>query len=225
MGKIGADGVSSVSTALNMGLDLFLGNKDKTTSDADRYVDELLSVIKKLEAGEEVSQTAAAERKETVGDGIALYMQQKLLSLGPKFDIFDKENKPVYHVEGSITGLNFSVQKDGKEVFKIKKKLLAIMPEYTIIWGSEEVGKLKKKFKLTKPELVGTLKGKDLKISGDLMGFDFDLLLGGDTIGHVDTDWSFWKDSYRIRVFDESMQDMVVALAIICDNVSDQEHS
>ena len=69
------------------------------------------------------------------------------------------------------------------------------------------------------------MNGKELKIAGNIMGFDFDIQVGGDTIGHVDTDRSFWGDCYRIRVFDESQQDIVAALAIICDNVSDQETS
>ena len=225
MGKIGANGVSSAATALNMGLNMFLERSDEGSAAADRYVDELLSVVKKLEAGEEVTETSAAKTQATVGDGIALYMKQKMLSIKPKFDIFDKDEKPVYHVEGDITRLNFSIQRDGKEVLKLKKKLVAIMPEYTILQENTEVAKIKKKLKLTKPELNGTVNGKELKIAGDIMGFDFDIKVGDDTIGHVDTDRSFWGDCYRIRIFDESQQDMVAALTIICDNVSDQEHS
>ncbi len=225
MGKIGADGVSSVSTALSMGLDMFLGHKDEGTSAADRYVDELLEVIKKLESGESVTESAAATTQASVGEGKALYMKQKAISLTPKFDIFDQNETTVYHVDGDITRLNFSIQKDGTEVLKLKKKLVAIMPEYTVFQGSTEVAKIKKKFKLTKPELSGTVNGKELKIAGDLLGFDFDLQLGGASIGYVDTDRTIWSDCYRIRIFDESLQDIVVALAIICDNVSDQEHS
>ncbi len=225
MGKIGADGVSSAATALNMGLNMFLERSDENSSAADRYVDELLSVVKKLEAGEEVTETSAAKTKETVGDGIALYMKQKWISIKPKLDIFDKDEKTVYHIEGDITRLNFSIQREGTEVLKLKKKLVAIMPEYTILQGNTEIAKIKKKLKLTKPELNGTVNGKELKIAGNIMGFDFDIQVGGETIGHVDTDKSFWGDCYRIRVFDESQQDIVAALAIICDNVSDQETS
>ncbi len=225
MGKIGADGVSSAATAINMGLNMFLERSDESSSAADRYVDELLAVIKKLEAGEEVTESSEAERKAEVGDGIALYMKQKWISIKPKLDIFDKDEKTVYHIEGDITRLNFSIQREGTEVLKLKKKLVAIMPEYTILQGNTEIAKIKKKLKLTKPELTGTVNGKELKIAGNILGFDFDIKVGDVTIGHVDTDRSFWGDCYRIRVFDESQQDIVAALAIICDNVSDQETS
>ncbi|MCR5279933.1 MAG: LURP-one-related family protein, partial [Lachnospiraceae bacterium] len=183
MGKIGADGVSSVTSALNMGLDLFLGSKDEGTSTADRAVDELLGVIKKLEAGETVTESTAATVETSTGSAICLYMKQKVLAIKPKFDIFDQNENTVYHVEGDITRLSFSIQKSGMEVLKLKKKLVAIMPEYTIEKGGKEIAKIKKKFKLTSPELNGTVEGQELKIAGDIMGFDFDILVGDKAIG------------------------------------------
>ena len=225
MGKIGADGVSSASTALNMGLDLFLGHKDEGTSKADRAVDELLEVIKKLENGENVTEsTPSAPANTFTGEQIELYMKQKAISLKPKFDIFDRNEQTVYHVEGDLARLNFSIQRSGTEVLKLKKKLIALMPEYSIEQNRNEIAKIKKKFKLTNPELNGQINGEALKIVGDLMGFDFDIQVGGTVIGHVDTDRTVWSDCYRITILDESRQDLVIALAIICDNVADQEN-
>lgn len=223
MGKIGTDGVNSAKTALSQGLDMFLGHKDEGTSKADRAVDELLEVIKKLEAGEEVTESAAAGPVNTFnGEAISYYMKQKAISVKPKFDIFDDNQSVVYHVEGAVTRLSFSIQKNGNEVLKLKKKMVAIMPEYSVEKGGQEIARIKKKLKLTKPELDGNVNGQELKISGDMLGFDFDILVGGKTIGHVDTDCTFWSDTYRISIFDESQQDLMIALAIICDNVVDQ---
>ena len=223
MGKIGTDGVSSMQTALSGGLDLFLGHKDAGTSNADRAVTELSEIVKKLESGEAVTASSTVSSVNTsTGDAVEFFMKQKAISLKPKFDIFDKGEAPVYHVEGDLPRLNFSIQKNGAEVLKMKKKLIAIMPEYSIIINSAEIGKLKKKIKLTNPELVGTINGKELKIVGDLMGFDFELQVGGVTIGHIDTAQTIWQDCYRIRILDESYQDIMIALAIICDNVVDQ---
>ena len=226
MGKIGAGGSSNMVSALNMGMNMFMGGKDQNTSTADRAVDELLGVVKKLENGEAVTESVAAEPAATsTGEEIALYMKQKLIAVKPKFDIFDANENTVYHVEGDLPRLNYSVQKNGTEVLKIKKKLVAIMPEYTIVQGAAEVAKLKKKLKFTNPELTGTVNGKELVIKGDLLGYDFDIQVGGNTIGHVDTDRTLWTDCYRIRIYDESMQDMVATLAVICDMVHDQENN
>ncbi|MBR4515178.1 MAG: hypothetical protein IKO61_09875 [Lachnospiraceae bacterium] len=225
MGKIGTDGVGGGKMALNMGLDMFLGHKDKGTSDADRAVDELLEVIKKLESGEEVTGSTVAQPTNTAtGSAIELFMKQKAISLKPKFDIFDMNETPVYHIEGDMPRLNFSIQKNGTEKLKLKKKLVAIMPEYTILQGGSECAKIKKKLKFAKPELNGTVNGKELKIVGDILGFDFDIQVGGATIGHIDIARTVWSDCYRISIKDESMEAFVVALAIIVDNIADKDN-
>ncbi len=223
MGKIGTSGVSSMTAALSGGLDMFLGHKDEGTSNADRAVTELSEIVKKLESGEAVSASSTVTSVNTsTGEAVEFFMKQKAISIKPKFDIYDRSEAPVYHVEGDLPRLNFSIHKNGIEVLKLKKKLIAVMPEYSLFLNGSEIGKLKKKIKLTNPELVGTINGKDLKIVGDLMGFDFELQVGGTTIGHIDTAQTIWQDCYRIRILDESYQDIMIALAIICDNVVDQ---
>ncbi len=225
IGKIGSEGVSSASTALDAGLSMFLDHKSAEESKADRAVDELLEVIKKLEEGETVTEsTTSAPANTATGEAIELFMKQKAISIKPKFDIFDQNQNVVYHVEGDITRHNFSIQREGSEVIKMKKKLISIMPEYALEQNGEKIGSLKKKFKLTQPEVNGMIKGQDLQIAGDLLGFDFDICLGGRTIGHVDTARTIWSDCYRIAIFDAHLKDIVIALAIICDNVSDQEN-
>ncbi len=224
MGKIGTDGVSSGSTAFSAGLDMMFGGKDEGTAKADRAVDELLSVVQKLESGEEVSQSAAAGPANTAsGEAETIFMKQKL-TITNKFDLFDMNEETVYHVEGGLTGLDFSVQRNGQEVLEIKKKMVAVMPSYTIVKNKEEIGKLKKKMRFTNPEVSGTINGKELTIRGDLLGFDFDIQLGGTTIGHVDKDLGHWTDCFRIQIFDSSQRDIMAAMAIICDNVVDQDN-
>lgn len=226
MGKIGTDGVSGLQSAFSGGLNMLLGHKDKGTSDADRAVSELSEIVKKLENGETVSSSSTVSSVNTSsGAAVEFFMKQKAISLKPKFDIFDNSQSPVYHVEGDLPRLNFSIQKDGTEVLKLKKKLIAIFPEYTITANGQEIGKLKKKMKFTNPELSGTVRGKELKIVGDLFGFDYDLQVGGVTIGHIDTAQTFWQDCYRIGILNEEYQDIMIALAIICDNVVDSENN
>ena len=109
-------------------------------------------------------------------------------------------------------------------MLKIKKKMVAVMPSYTIEKSKSEIGKLKKKMKFTNPEVNGTINGKELVINGDFLGYDFDIQLGGATIGHVDNDMGHWTDCFSIRIFDSAARDIMVAMAIICDNVVDQDN-
>lgn len=224
MGKVGTDGVSSGASAFSMGLDMMFGGKSENTAKADRAVDELMKVIQKLESGEEVSQTTeAAPAKTVTGEAESLFMKQKL-TITNKFDIFDQNEATVYHVDGDLTGLSYSIKRNGEEVLKIKKKMIAVMPSYTIEKNKDEIGKLKKKMKFTNPEVNGTINGKEVVIAGDLLGYDFDIQLGGTTIGHVDKDMAHWTDCFRIQIFDSSARDIMIAMAIICDNVVDQDN-
>ncbi|MBQ9484228.1 MAG: hypothetical protein IJU82_08560 [Ruminiclostridium sp.] len=45
------------------------------------------------------------------------------------------------------------------------------------------------------------------------------------TTGHIDTAQTVWQDCYRIKVLNEDYQDIMIALAIICDNVVDSENN
>ena len=221
-GKIGTDGVSSANTAVNYGLDAFLGHKDEAASQADHAVDEIAEILSSLEKGEEVTESKVSlSIKTESGEVLEFYMKQKAISLKPKFDMFDENEQVVYHVEGDMTRLNFSIQENGTEVAKLKKKPIPVAPEYVIYEGGKEIGKIKKKIKLTNPELTGTLNGKDVHIVGSLMGTDFDIQAGSVTIGQVDTTSQAWSDVYRVKVFDESYKAVMAAITIICDNVVD----
>lgn len=224
MGKIGTDGTDSTVTAMQMESELITGSKDEESSFADRAVDELLEVIKKLENGENITITDEAMPADTAtGEPISLYMEQKLFSLRPRFDVFDKEKNVVFHVEGDITSHSFSIQQDGREVLKLKRKIAKILDEYILIRDEETIGELKKRFRIVNPEVSGTVNDAELRVVGDLMGIDYDIKIGGRAVAHVDQDKAHWSDCYRISIKDEDVQDIVIALAVICDHVSDKD--
>ena len=201
-----------------------MGSKDEENSYADRAVDELLEVVKKLENGEYITITDEAMPANTAtGEPISLYMEQRLFSLRPRFDVFDGEKNVVFHVEGDITSHSFSVQQGGTEVLKLKRKIAKIMDEYVLVRNGETIAELKKKFRIVNPEVSGTVNGAELSIMGDLMGIDYDIKIGGRTVAHVDEDKAHWADCYRISIRDEDVQAIVIALAVICDHVSDKD--
>lgn len=211
--------------AKEMGVSLLIGTltgndgltaQAKDEAVADRAVDELADVIKQLlETGHAQSNVATSRYPS-----VKLYMRQKVLSIKDKYSICDETERPVYWVKGSLIGLSFAMEyADGSDVFTIKKKLVSLMPEYTIIQGrNNEIAHLKKKLKLTRPEIVGKVNGQELEIKGDMTGYHFSIALGGMVVGNVDTERLTWGDCYSIEVLDPRMTDLVVAIAVICDN-------
>ena len=222
MGSIG-DYEAVLYEHVSLKYDLFV-RVDGKNINADHAVDELAEVLVSLENGEEITESrVSASMKTADGKAIEFYMKQKAISLKPKFDMFDENQNVVYHVEGDVTRLNYSIRKDGVEVVKLKKKPVVVPPEYVICVGGKDIGKIKKKIKLTSPELKGTLNGQDFHIAGNLMGSDFDIKVGSLTIGRIDTSSQVVNDEYRVMVFDESYKDIMAAITIICDDVVDAE--
>lgn len=188
----------------------------KDTAEADRAVDELTDLIKQyLENGAMFTRVVNAY----TGASTKFYMRQKVLSIKDKYSICTADETPVYWVAGNLLGLSFNVQTaDGNDIFTIKKKMVSITPEYTLLEGKKEIGHIKKKIRLTRPEISGEINGEELTIKGDMSGYHFSISLNGMVVGNVDTERLTWGDCYSIEVLDESKKDLIVAVAVICDN-------
>lgn len=221
IGRVYSQGVNAGLGALKeAGIMALTGSlaQNSATSAADRAVDELDEIIKKLLNGEEVTESNVSISTSS-GNSIKLYMRQKVFTIRDKYSICDLDETPVYYVKGNITGLGFSIQyADGSDIMTIKKKLVAITPEYTLFEGNENIGHIKKKIKLGRAEIQGEVKGQPIMIKGDMVGHSFNIFLNGKAVGNVDTARLTWGDCYSIEVLDESVKDLVVTIAVICDN-------
>lgn len=203
---------------------LYDGVENKSAMTSDRAVDELYDVITQLIAtGSAQSKVVSAANGG--GETISYYMKERLLSIPVKYDIYDADEKPVYNVKGALTGLSYDVfRANGEQIFTIKKKI-AIMPEYVLMQGKEKIGELKKKIKLSRPEIAGEINGKQVSIKGSMMAFSFSIELDGRIVGAVDKKQMIWGDAFGVDIYDESIKDIVVAIAVICDNVIDRASS
>ena len=181
---------------------------------ADRAVDELYEVIVNME------KTGVVSNKSFKTTKVKLYMSQKILSIKEKYSICKEDETPVYWVQGNLTRLNYNIEDaNGNNIMEIKKKLVAIMPEYKLVKDGQVIGALKKKLKFTRPVILGEVSGENIEIKGDLSGFHFSIKSNDIVIGDVDTERLTWGDVYSIDIKDEEKQDLVVAIAIIVDNV------
>ncbi len=192
------------------------------TSKADRAVDEVYEVLCNVLS----APAGSGATGQTVVNGAAktaeikYYMRQKIVSIKDRYSICLEDETPVYWVEGNLVSLNYKIlDATEAECLQIKKKLVSIMPEYTIVQGNSAIGTLKKKIKLTRPEVSGSINGKPITILGDLNGLSFSIKAGDSVIGAVDTVRLTWGDCYSIEVMDTAWKDIVVAIAIVVDNV------
>lgn len=226
--KIQMGGVVTESIGKNLlkqvGIGLLTGNfaGSKDNAESDRAVEELYKVVVQLVGGQPVENITS-----NVSTGIekSFYMEQKVFSLTAKYNIYLEDKTPVYFIQSDLTHLNYTICREDTEIFKLKKKLIALLPEFSIFEDGSEIGHLKKKLKLTKPEIVGEIKGKNVCLKGDVFGNNYEIEFDGKVVATVDTAVLTWGDCYRIKVREDSLQDYVMIFAVIIDNVIDAENS
>ena len=226
--KIQMGGVVTESIGKNLlkqvGIGLLTGNfaGSKDNAESDRAVEELYKVVVQLVGGQPVENITS-----NVSTGIekSFYMEQKVFSITAKYNIYLEDKTPVYFIQSDLTHLNYTICREDTEIFKLKKKLIALLPEFSIFEDGSEIGHLKKKLMLTKPEIVGEIKGKNVCLKGDVFGNNYEIEFDGKVVATVDTAVLTWGDCYRIKVREDSLQDYVMIFAVIIDNVIDAENS
>lgn len=214
MGSVAAPGNTGKFVLKELGASILTDAQSEDAAKAQRAVDELYEVVKGL------VETGVVENKSVQDDGIELYMQQKVLTIKDKYSICTLEEEPVYWVEGNLLGLKYQIEDaQGQQIYEIRKKMIAVLPEYTIMKDGKKVAELKKKIRLTRPEILGKVEGKELQIKGDLTGYHFSIAIDGKVVGNVDTKRLTWGDVYAIGIRDVQHQELVVTIAIIVDNI------
>ncbi len=196
----------------------FLGGSSEDMSKINRSIEELQNVMDSLLAGKEVTETKAVARAESA-DSVKLYMEEKLeLSLKDRYTLFTADQEPAFFIEGNVMDTAYKIMDANEnEIMVIKKKLIAVMPEYSVFEGKKEIASFKKKLKLTKTEIAGKASGKELTIKGDMFAYNFDILLGDEVIGTVDKEATYWANCYRIESFSKSNVNIIVAIAAIVE--------
>ncbi len=203
----------------------FGGGTNADVSKINRAIEELQGVMDNLLAGKEVTETKAASRAAASGDSIKFYMEEKIeLSLKDRYTLFTPEHEPAFYIEGNVMDTAYKIMDANEnEIMVIKKKLIAVMPEYNVFEGKKEIASFKKKLKLTKTEIAGKVGSKELTVKGDVFAYDFDILLGDETIGTVDKEVTFWANCYRIEAFDKNYVNIIVAIAAIVEALKKAE--
>lgn len=194
---------------------------DKVSADmakADRGVEEVFDVLTQILEGNPTvvnHATAAAS-----GEVEHLFMRQKILSLADRYKIMDDDQNILYSAVGGRGSFSIRRNEDDEIIYTVKRKMLSLTPEYTLLRDKKEkVGQLKKKMTLTKAQVFGWVDDLDILIKGDLSGYNFSIFADDNIIGNITTKQFSWADCYDIEIVDTTRKDLVVTIAIICDNL------
>ena len=149
-----------------------------------------------------------------------LYIKQKVFSLSGKFTVKDQQGNDVYFVEGSFMKVpkTFSIHNNtGSEVALITKKVFSFLPKFMVEVDGREVLTIKKEFSFFKARY--TIDAAGIEVHGNWWDMNFEVYQHGEVAGKVSKEWFTWGDSYKVQVWNEEMETIILALVIAIDCV------
>ena len=151
-----------------------------------------------------------------------MYLKQSLSAVKPQYHAYRDGKNAVYTIESDVTRHRFSVRQGENEVLVLHKKIAKLFAEYTIEKDGQEIAHIKKGLFRS---LSGNVYDKSLEIRVDFESYNFDILVGGHKLCRIEQENASFHDRYEMMIFDSTLEETAVALAVICDHVSDKADS
>ena len=150
-----------------------------------------------------------------------LYLKQRVFSLTDKYDIYDYNGKPYFHVCSeflSLTAKMHLCDLAGNELFLIRRHFTFLLAKYEIFCGERLYAEIQQQMSWLKPRLAVKSVYGDFEIQGDFWNMHYTLFCNGSAIGAVDKKWLSWGDSYELDISDQMDPGFFCALVIAIDN-------
>lgn len=155
-----------------------------------------------------------------------IIIRNKWISLGGSSYVKDINDNDMYKVKGRIftfTRKKFLKTMDGKLLYVIRNKFwrLFVRRAYVIDSNNEKVATVRRKiFSLHDRYFIENSKLGNLEIMGNILGYDYQITLNGNVIGHVARRISL-RDSFVLSIADNVDYAFYTALVIAIDNITD----
>ena len=130
-----------------------------------------------------------------------LLIKQRVFSWRDRYDVYDESGEARYEVEAEFLTLGHQIhvtdRRSGREVGSIHQKLFHFLPTFEIVIGGRSVGTIRKEFAFLRPRYCVDFLGWD--VEGDLMGWDYRVEQGGQSVVTVTKELFHWGDTYVLR--------------------------
>ena len=160
--------------------------------------------------------------KPTKNKPYMMYLKQSLSAVKPQYQVYRDGMNAVYTIEGDVTRHRFSVRQGEQEVLVLHRKIAKLFAEYTIEKDGQEIAHIKKGLSRS---LSGNVYDKSLEIRVAYESYNFDILADGHKLCRIEQENASFHDRYEMMIFDSTLEEVAVALAVICDHVSDKADS
>jgi len=157
-----------------------------------------------------------------------LYIQQRIFSIGDKYDVFDEHQNVRYIVEGKVfsIGAQLSIMDyTGKPLYFIKQRITFFLQHYELYKDDYLMADIKREITFFSPKLTVTSHYGDFFIQGDMLAMEFEIFKDSTRIGAVHKKWLSWGDTYELDIYDDFDVDFFVALVVAIDNAIHNENN
>jgi len=157
-------------------------------------------------------------------------MKEKLFSWGDDFVIRDEQGQEAFQVDGKVfTWGNQLALLDmaGNELAFIKQRVFSWGPTYEIYRDDALVGEVRKElFTFFQCKFTVDVPGPDdLLAEGDFFDHEYRFTRGERMVAAVSKQWFSWTDTYGVEVADNEDPVLILASAVVIDQVCHEERS
>lgn len=152
-----------------------------------------------------------------------LFIKQKMLSIGDKYNIFDVQGNVVYKVKSRLMSpfLHKKYLLDANEqvVMTIQRKVWDFLPNYIIKDSNgNKIARIKRKFSLRKNFVIIGY-DRNLSIRGDFFAWNFSIVEDNQTVGNVSKKIIHLVDQYTLSIDNDADAPFFTACVIAIDNL------
>ena len=142
-----------------------------------------------------------------------LLIKQRVFSWSDTYDVYDQWEEPKYFVKAELFTLGHIIHvydRQNREVGCIRQRLLTLLSKFELEIGGESLGEIREEFTLFRPNY--TLDCNGWKVSGNFLGWEYDVTNGDRTVMHITKELCHWGDTYVLHI--ENPEDEILCLLI-----------
>ena len=150
-----------------------------------------------------------------------LYIQQRVFSIGDKYDVYDEMQNVIYMVQGKIFTIGAQISLfdyNGQELYFIRQTRIFPLPQYQLHKNNVLMADIKREFMILKSKFTISSYHGNFTMEGDIFSMDFQILKDGFPVGAISKRWLSWGDTYELNIYDNIEPDFFVAMVITIDH-------
>ena len=158
-----------------------------------------------------------------------LAIRNKWVTLRGSSVVKDENENDVLKVQGkffTFTRKKFIQDLDGNTKYIVRNKFWRLFAYKALICDPEgtELVRIRRKIFSLHDRYMVTTPGHDIEVKGNILGFDYHIIVDGKEVGHVSRKISL-RDSFVLDIDDHYDYWFYVAFVIAIDNITDQRRN